>query len=79
MYAGYLLSRVAALTFAGSATLSIAATGGATTDHPRGSMQGAHCISARRRNVPSARNSLGERSCHRRISIRAPTASFRDH
>lgn len=52
MYARYLLSGVAALTLAGSATLSIAATGGATTDHSRGSMQGAlHLSKAKKRTI----------------------------
>ena len=52
MYARYLLSGVAALALAGSATVSMAATGEPTAAHSRGSMNGApHLSMAKKRMI----------------------------
>jgi hypothetical protein len=52
MYARYLLSGVAALALAGSATLSMAANGEPTAEHSRGSMHGAlHLSMAKKRTI----------------------------
>jgi hypothetical protein len=52
MYATYLLSGVAALALAGSATLNMAATGEPTAEHSRGAMHGAlHLSLAKKRTI----------------------------